>query len=95
MNHLEQTGIMREVNMDELLDQIAKLSEEQRTRLIKHLLGQESKKDEDTSGVHVILGNGHNYSWNAKMVIQISSGNEELMQQIITALATRIENPDL
>ncbi len=93
-NYLDQSALTRESGIEELLDQISKLSPEKKALLIKHLLGQEGDK-EDSSGVHVILGNGHNYSWHAGMVVQISSGNEELMQQIVSALATRIERGDL
>ncbi len=85
-----QEGIVPNSEIEDLLDRIARLSDKERQKLTEHL-----NKEKEAPGVNVILGNGHNYSYDAKMVIQISLGDEELARELVTALSQQIRNANL
>jgi len=69
--------------VDDLLSQIKGLSPAEKAQLIEELLGKDS-------GMSVFFSNGHVFK--SDITIQINASSPEIMQRLVDAIATRIEN---
>lgn len=82
-NNLRGAEIVESASVNDLLSQIKSLSPQEKAQLLEELLGKDS-------GMSVFFSNGHVFK--SDITIQINASSPEVMQRIVEAIATRIEN---
>jgi hypothetical protein len=82
-NNLRGAEIVESASVDDLKSQIKSLSPQEKAQLLEELLGKDS-------GMSVFFSNGHVFK--SDITIQINASSPEIMQRIVDAIATRIEN---